>query len=75
MADKVEQGLAWAERARALNAVSREMSAVTIITSLPTALTSSNHAEEALPFVEQLRDVYAHLHVTDLTFLYGHRLP
>lgn len=75
MADMVEQGLAWAERARALNAVSREMPDVAILTSMLSALSAANHMEAAFPLLEQLKERYAQLHVTDPTFLFVHRLP
>lgn len=75
MADMVEQGLAWAERARALNALSYEMPEVAILTNMLSALTTAGHLEAAFPLLEQLKDWYAQLHVTDPTFLFGHRLP
>jgi len=71
----VEQGLAWAERARALNALSHEMPDVAILTNMLSALTAAHQLEAAFPLLEQLKDWYAQLHVTDPTFLFGHRLP
>ncbi|MCC2956215.1 hypothetical protein LK542_11375 [Massilia sp. IC2-477] len=75
MADQVEQGMEWAERARALNAESEEMSGISILTNMLSALSRANHVHAAMPLLEQLRDWYTHLHVTDPTFLFGHRMP
>jgi hypothetical protein len=54
MADMVEQGLAWAERARALNALSHEMPEVAILTNMLSALTTAGHLEAAFPLLEVL---------------------
>lgn len=75
MAGQVAQGLEWAARARALNAASQEMPGIAILTNMLTALTRANQLHAAMPLLEQLRDSYAHLHVTDPTFLFGHRMP
>lgn len=53
MADMVEQGLAWAERARALNAVSREMPDVAILASMLSALATANQLEAAFPHLDE----------------------
>lgn len=75
MTGEVAQGLEWMERARALNKTSQEMPDIAILTNMLSALSAANHADVALPLLEQLRDVYTGIHVTDPTFLFGHRLP
>lgn len=75
MTGEVAQGLEWLERARALNKASQEMPDIAILTNMLSALTAANRADAALPLLEQVRDVYAHLHVTDPTFLFGHCVP
>lgn len=69
------QGAAWIERAHAINATSREMPGVGIITNMLSALTAAQQHGAAMPYLEQLRDIYSSLHVTDPTFLFGHRMP
>lgn len=54
MANKVEQGLAWAERARALNAVLHEMPEVVILTNMLSALRAANHMDAAFPLLAWL---------------------
>ena len=75
MADQVEQGRAWAERALAMNADSREMPAVSIITNLMSAMTAANHHAAAMPYLDQLKALYVEIGITDSTYLYGHRMP
>lgn len=75
MADRLEQGIAWGERASAMNASSREMPGIAIITTLVSALTEASHLKAALPYLGQLKAFYTDLHVTDPTFLFAHRMP
>jgi len=75
MADQMEEGRAWAERALAMNAISHEMPGVSIITNLMSALIAVNRHAAAMPYLEQLKALYMELHITDSTYLYGHRVP
>lgn len=75
MMHDTEQGGVWIEQSQAINATSREMPSVGIITNMLTALTTSGQHGAAMPYLEQLRDIYSSLQVTDPTFLFGHRMP
>lgn len=75
MAGQLEQGRDWGERALAMNAESREMPGVGIITNLMSAMTASNQHAAAMPYLEQLKDLYGELHITDSTFLYARGVP
>ena len=75
MANELEQGNTWIEKAHAINASSREMPSPSIITNMLTALTQAGQHAAAVPYLEQLRGFYIQLCVTDPTFLFGHRLP
>ncbi len=75
MAGQLEQGREWGERAMAMSAESREMPGVGIITNLMSAMTASNQHAAAMPYLEQLKDLYGELHITDSTFLYARGVP
>ncbi len=75
MTDDAEEGAAWSERAHTINGASQEMPSVAIITNMLSALTAAQAHGAAMPYLEQLRDFYTGLHVTDPTFLFGHRMP
>ena len=75
MADRVEEGCAWADRALAMNTDSHEMPGVSIITNLMSAMTAANQHAAAMPYLDQLKGLYVQVGITDSTYLYGHRLP
>lgn len=75
MTNDAEEGAAWSERAHAINGATKEMPSVAIITNMLSALTAAQAHSAAMPYLEQLRDFYTRLHVTDPTFLFGHRIP
>jgi hypothetical protein len=75
MANETGQGAAWFEKAQAINASSREMPSIAILTNMLSALTAAQQHGAAMPYLEQLKGVYTGLHVTDPTFLFGHRVP
>jgi hypothetical protein len=65
----------WIAKARELNAASRKMSDLQIVTNFITALTRSGHAEQALPYLDEVRALYVSLGVTDPTMLYARQVP
>lgn len=68
-------GRDWVARARALNLTSREMPDLQIVTNFITALTRSGHLEQALPYLDEVRQVYVGLHNTDPGFLHTRHVP
>ena len=68
-------GRDWVARARALNLTSREMPDLQIVTNFITALTRSGHLEQALPYLDEVREVYVGLHNTDPSFLHTRHVP
>jgi len=68
-------GRDWIARARALNLTSREMPDLQIVTNFVTALTQSGHVEQALPYLDEVRDVYVGLRNTDPAFLHTRQVP
>jgi hypothetical protein len=75
MTQDLEQAAEWIEKAHTINKSSRELPSSTIITNMLSALTAANQHAAALPYLEELKSFYTHLHVTDPTFLFGHRMP
>jgi hypothetical protein len=68
-------GRDWIARARALNLTSREMPDLQIVTNFITALTQSGHMAQALPYLDEVREVYVDLRNTDPTFLHTRNVP
>ncbi len=58
-----------------INEQTHEMSSVTARTQFISSLTQSGHVAEALPYLDWLRDVYAHVRTTDSHFLYMRGIP
>lgn len=75
MVSDLAQAGVWVEKAHAINKSSRELPSSTIITTMLSALTAAHQHAAALPYLEELKGFYTHLHVTDPTFLFGHRMP
>lgn len=68
-------GRDWIARARTLNLASREMPDLQIVTSFIAALTRAGHLAQALPYLDEVREVYVGLHHTDPTFLILRHVP
>jgi hypothetical protein len=75
MAGRLPVGITWVGQAQALNAVSREVPQMLLLTSFVTALKQSGHENAAMPFVDQIRQAYTDLGSTDPTVLYARSMP
>jgi hypothetical protein len=71
----VTRSIEWVERARTLNAASREVPGMTIETNFVTALTQAGHMQAAMPYLEHIRKFYVEFGVTDPIVLYMNRFP
>ncbi|CAJ0735258.1 hypothetical protein R16034_00125 [Ralstonia edaphis] len=75
MCGELKRGEAWLMKFDEINEQTHEMSSVTARTQFISSLTQSGHMAEALPYLEWLRDVYAHVRITDSHFLYMRGIP
>jgi len=75
MTGDAAQGKEWIARARDINAGTREVPDLQIVTNFITALTRSGQLEEALPYLEQVRNIYTSVGITDSTFLFVRQIP
>jgi tetratricopeptide (TPR) repeat protein len=75
MAGALAGGLRWMNTALALNAVSREVPHLALLTGFVTALKQAGQPAEAMPFIEQIRQAYIDTGSTDPTALYLRSMP
>ncbi|WP_199028650.1 hypothetical protein [Ralstonia sp. ASV6] len=75
MCDELDRGEAWLMKFDEINEQTHELSSVTARTQFVSALKQSGHMAEALPYLAWLRDVYAHVRITDTHFLYMRGIP
>ena len=75
MGGALPAGLRWMERAAVLNAESKEVPHMTMLTSFVTALKHAGQEVAALPFIEQIRKAYTDIGSTDPTVLYASSMP
>jgi tetratricopeptide (TPR) repeat protein len=75
MCGEVERGEAWLTKAAQVNHDTHEQSDATARVNFISALMQSGHLREALPHLAWMRDVYAHMRITDSTFLYMRGIP
>lgn len=75
MCGEVPRGEAWLMKFDEINEETRELSPVSARTNFISALKQSGHMAEALPYLAWVRDVYAHLRITDSHFLYMRGVP
>lgn len=75
MCGEVPRGEAWLMKFDEINEEKHELSPVAARTNFISALTQSGHMAEALPYLAWVRDVYAHLRITDSHFLYMRGVP
>jgi hypothetical protein len=75
MCGELDRGAAWLMKFDEVNEQTHEMSSVTARTQFISSLTQSGHMAEALPYLVWLRDVYAHVRITDSHFLYMRGIP
>lgn len=75
MCGELKRGEAWLTKFDEINEQTHQLPSVTARTQYISALKQSGHMAEALPYLVWLRDVYAHLHITDSHFLYMRGIP
>ena len=75
MCGELDRGEAWLMKFDEINEQTHELSSVTARVQFISALKQSGHMAEAMPYLVWLRDVYAHIHITDSHFLYMRGIP
>ncbi|UCF24195.1 MAG: hypothetical protein JSV72_01405 [Ralstonia sp.] len=75
MCGEVDRGEAWLQKFDQINEQTHELSSVTGRTQFISSLKQSGHMAEALPYVAWVRDVYAHVRITDSHLLYMRGIP
>ncbi|VWC18048.1 hypothetical protein [Burkholderia lata] len=75
MCGEVARGEAWLQKAAEVNHDTHEQSDAAARVNFISALMQSGHLREALPHLAWMRDVYAHVRITDSTFLYMRGIP
>ena len=75
MCGEVDRGEAWLMKFDEINQASREMSPVMARTNFISALNQAGRQAEALPYLSWVRDVYAHVRITDSHFLWSRGVP
>lgn len=75
MCGELDRGEAWLMKFDEINEQTHELSSVSARTQFISALTQSGHMAAALPYLAWLRDVYAHVRITDTHFLYMRGIP
>jgi hypothetical protein len=75
MTGQLTEGAAWLERARQINAGSQDLPGLFLLTSFIAALTRAGHMHAALPYLNEIREFYLNLPMTDPTYLFAHRVP
>lgn len=74
MAGMLAHGVAWIERAAAVNGRTRELPILQLWIGFVTALGRAGQERAALPYLDRIRQVYAELGTTDATVLYARRI-
>jgi hypothetical protein len=75
MAGNLDQGHSWFHRARALNAATRELPPLSLLTNFVSALDHAGHPATAMPWLAEIRECYCQQGVTDPTILFANRMP
>jgi hypothetical protein len=75
MAGDVARGEEWVARARQMNSTSQEMPEISILTTFVSALTQCGQMKAALPYLNEIKNVYVSIGVTDSTYLLVHGVP
>jgi hypothetical protein len=75
MAGAFEAGHDWFGRARALNAATRELPPLSLLTSYVHALDAAGRPAAAMHWLEEMREAYCACRVTDPTVLFANRMP
>jgi hypothetical protein len=69
MAGELAKGEQWFARVLEVNAQTSDTPLINSYTNFISALDMSGQHRAALPYLEWVRDIYQHLHITDATFL------
>jgi hypothetical protein len=75
MAGDVTRGEEWIAMARQMNAASHEIPEISILTTFVSALTQCGQMKAALPYLDEIKNFYVSLGVTDSTYLYTRGVP
>lgn len=75
MTGDVPGGMAWLERARALNRETEQLTTFQLVTTFISALTQSGHAAAALPYLDDIKPMFVALASTDPTRLFMDGMP
>jgi hypothetical protein len=75
MAGDFRKGVTWVEEAKTLNAESDELPGLMILTNFVTALTNAGQTTTAMRYLDEIKQAYVDIGVTDPTVLYVKRMP
>lgn len=76
MCGELDRGEAWLQKFDEINEASHETSSALARTNFISAISKAGQdVQHALPHLEWLKQLYAHLHITDPTFLYMRGVP
>ncbi|MDR2219531.1 MAG: hypothetical protein LBE24_03015 [Methylobacillus sp.] len=75
MCHEIDRGEAWLQKYHEINEKSGEMPVIAAYLNFTSAFEQAGHPERAMPYLTWIRDVYAHLNITDDTFLYMRGVP
>ena len=75
MAGNLDLAHEWFHRARALNAVTRELPPLSLLTNFVSALDQAGHPGTAMQWLVEIRECYCQQGVTDPAVLFAARMP
>lgn len=75
MAGNLDLGHEWFHRARALNAATRELPPLSLLTNFVSALDRAGHPATAMHWLDEIRACYCQQGVTDPSVLFANRMP
>jgi len=75
MAGDMAAGADWFARARALNAATRALPPLSLLTTYVSALDMAGQSLIAMPILGEIRDCYCTCRTTDPTVLFANRMP
>ena len=75
MAGALEAGRDWFDRARALNAATREQAPLSLLAAFVGALDAAGRPAAAMHWLDEIRECYCACRITDPTVLFANRMP
>jgi hypothetical protein len=75
MAGAIDTAHEWFGRARALNGATRELPALSLLTTFVSALDMAGRPASAMHWLDEIRETYCACRVTDPTTLFANRMP